>query len=184
MSLLKQASRDCAAAAAERLDEAQQTDEAQVLSELALAAIGKLGDLLGDDEATHELRRELKRVARQLKAVVPQVQAAVASNSASAESASAAEQQDAAAKKAADAAAKLDLGQYSNVEVFDGDGKKQTKFARLMGGAKKAARVDDGSHEHATFALSAAEEKKRDKEIEYEFDAARTHQGKKGLGAR
>lgn len=71
----------------------------------------------------------------------------------------------------------LDLGQYANTDVFDGNDKKASKFARLMGGAKGTS-----TSKHATYAMDSSSAKKVTSEIEEQFNAAVHHKGKKGLG--
>jgi hypothetical protein len=72
----------------------------------------------------------------------------------------------------------LDLGQYSNTNVFHGDQHKASKFARLMGGGKK-----DAHHEHGTYAMAEDEAKRMQRQLEEQFNSAISHKGsKKGLG--
>jgi hypothetical protein len=161
---------------------ASEPTEAALLVALAQAAVSQLGALLdAQDESTQELRRELKRAGKAVSKLLPQVEQAVAkaSTAAPSEKLSGAEEDEAADQgKPPQSGAALHLGQYQS-SSFENDEKK-SKFARLMGGAKKSHRVDH----HDTMALSAAEEKLREREIVLEFEAARTHQGKKGLGAK
>ncbi|KAH9598227.1 Small acidic protein-like domain [Trypanosoma melophagium] len=71
----------------------------------------------------------------------------------------------------------IDLGQYANTDVFDGNTKKRTKFARLMGGGKH-----EGTH-HNTFVADKGTLKSINGALEEQFNNALSRHGKKGLGA-
>lgn len=198
---VKQLARECGALASEQLGGGDDVNLApsEVLAAIARAAMSKISDLLGDGEETHELRREIKRVSKSLEKLQPGIVSALKKGTKPSNDDDSSDDEEGAGEDAAAAANKkqreqqrrqqqleLDLGQYATAgaAAFNNDGKKTSKFARLMGGAKKAARHDDSEDQHTTFALSVQEEKKRDSEIEREFDAARTQRGKKGLGAK
>jgi hypothetical protein len=85
----------------------------------------------------------------------------------------------------------LDLGQYRNSKVFEGRDERATKFARLMGGAKKAtSHGHGGGHSdptksprlHATYAPSLKQELLREQQLEKQYENAVAKKGKKGLG--
>ena len=162
-------------------------DDRSALTALAIAAVGKLlSDVVTGEDVADE-RAELKRIAKSLRRVSEQIAAKQQRQHQDDDESTSTAQQP----RTDDAAvADLDLGQYAHTTVFAGDKKKLSRFARLMGGGKRHPREDDdddnggGVHQHATYAPSEAEQKALEAEIEAEFDAARTHHGKKGLGAK
>lgn len=170
----KQWSKVCLASAHEKVggDDATVSDVAS-LTALAVAAIEQLTTLLGAEESFHEDRRELKRISKSIRALQPQIEEKlVADDSKNAKAAAAVTEEV------------VDLGQYANTGVFEDNDKKKNKFARLMGGAKKEARVEEGHKQHSTFALTQDKLKNVEGELEKEFEMGRTHHGKKGLGAK
>jgi hypothetical protein len=204
MSLKKQWSRTLLA----ENDDAHtfEDDDVGALTALAHGALRQLTTLLGDGAGAVEERRELRRLSKALRQVEPLVRQRVADAALAAPTApesTLAEHGAAARGASADAAdpaaaVVVDLGQYSTAQAFDADERKRLRFARLMGAAKKQPRVEgDGGDDsgadaighpaaqhHTTFALSERAQRQVESELEREFDAARTHRGKKGLGAK
>jgi hypothetical protein len=179
----KQWSKVCLTSALERIqqentneDDTTKVTDAASLTALAVAAIEQLTNLLGADETHQEDRRELKRISKSIRKMQSQIEQATSSSSTAAPEATKTEEQE----------EKLDLGQYGKAGVFDNDDKKKSKFARLMGGAKKESKTEEEEqqHEHTTFALTKKEQKQVESELEKEFEMGRHQHGKKGLGAK
>lgn len=185
----KQWSKVCLASALERIqqenggndDNAESsTSDVSSLTALAVAAIEQLTNLLGTDETYHEDRRELKRVSKTIRKMQTQIEEATSSSKQQKEV-------DAEKERQREEQEKIDLGQYGKAGVFTEDDKKKSKFARLMGGAKKESKTEDQQHphhEHTTYALTQQEQKAVESELEKEFEMGRHHHGKKGLGAK
>jgi hypothetical protein len=186
----KQWSKVCLTSALERLqqehgDDNNSTTDAASLTALAVAAIEQLTNLLGTDETYQEDRRELKRVSKTIRKLQTQIEEATSSSSS--DSAKQQQKEKEQKQQQEQEQEKLDLGQYAKAGVFDNDDKKKSKFARLMGGAKKEGKTEaeeELHHEHTTFALTKKEQKIVESELEKEFEMGRHHHGKKGLGAK
>ncbi|CCW69272.1 unnamed protein product [Phytomonas sp. Hart1] len=88
----------------------------------------------------------------------------------------------------------LDMGQYAATNAFEGNLAKQSKFSRLMGGAKRHPTDEATGHAnphpspmsgvlHPTQAAGASAMNRMLNDLEAQFDVSVHHKGKRGLGA-
>jgi hypothetical protein len=169
---LHRLARVCESSAAARLAGRNPSNDAEFLASLAIATLESLVEHhpapTGDQDVTSR-RRERDEDEEPLRTLIKRTMKRLKRHEAP------------AVEHSAVAEAKgLELGQYGHTNVFDGDAKKTEKFARLMGGGKGGA-TEAG---HNTYAASASTIKAIDRSLEQQFEAAHSHHGKKGLGAK
>lgn len=147
----------------------QTTDERTLLSSMCLCAIQRLeaactADVMSEeDEQTCKRMRKLLRRLEKSDVLVPSDKNEINEEATS-----------------ASPPGQLNLGQYAEAKAFDGDEKKTSKFARLMGGGKGTKT----SSQHDTRAASATELKTVESQLLNQFEQGTYYKSKKrGLGA-